>query len=73
MVIASKQNPMADCISAKHSYNVLGYSEKDGKLYLELRDPRGWTKADFKKHASLENVVENGQFWIAAEGLKDHF
>jgi hypothetical protein len=47
MVIASKINPQNQLISGKHSYNVLSYAERNNKIYLELRDPRGWTKAVF--------------------------
>jgi hypothetical protein len=34
MVIASKVTPINQSISAKHSYNVLSYIEKNNKLYL---------------------------------------
>jgi hypothetical protein len=47
MVIASKIKPIDSTVSPKHSYNVLSYSLKNKKLFLELRDPRGWTKANF--------------------------
>ena len=47
MVIASKTEGVAAGLSAKHSYNVLSYDIVGGQLYLELRDPRGWSKAEF--------------------------
>lgn len=55
MVIASKQTTKNEEISAKHSYNVLSYSEKNNNFFIELRDPRGWTKANFDLPTNLES------------------
>jgi hypothetical protein len=60
MVIASKAKPEDELISGKHSYNVLSYSYKNGNFSVELRDPRGWTKATFNVPGYLESQVENG-------------
>lgn len=47
LVIASKQVARNQSISMKHSYNVLDVKKHMNELFLKLRDPRGWTKAEF--------------------------
>lgn len=47
IVIASKKQNINPTLSQKHSYNILDYELVNNQLYLKLRDPRGWTKADF--------------------------
>jgi hypothetical protein len=64
MVIASKVEGVVPGISAKHSYNVLNYEIIGGELFLELRDPRGWSKADFHLPNKLKGQQENGRFWV---------
>jgi hypothetical protein len=64
MVIASKTEGVSACLSAKHSYNVLNYDLVGGELYLELRDPRGWSKAEFYTPAALGGKTDNGRFWV---------
>ncbi len=68
LVIASKVENITPVLSAKHSYNVLNYKVLNNEIFLELRDPRGWTKAAFNTPHQLINKPENGQFWI---GYKD--
>lgn len=64
VVIASKKEHVHPDISPKHSYNVLSYENIKGNVYLLLRDPRGWTKADFKVPHPLTNTAEMGMFWV---------
>lgn len=73
MVIASKLKPDDEFISGKHSYNVLSYSYKNGSFHVELRDPRGWTKAVFNVPGYLESQAENGEFWVGYEDLVKNF
>ena len=55
LVIASKTVPSDPSISPMHSYNVLNYDIVDDRLYLNLRDPRGSTKAYFDLPHQLVN------------------
>lgn len=70
MVIASKIEGVAPGLSPKHSYSVLNYDIVEGRLYLQLRDPRGWTKADFPVPPQLgSSKGENGVFWVGENEL----
>jgi hypothetical protein len=69
MVIASKVEGVMPGLSAKHSYNVLNYEIIDGEIYLELRDPRGWSKAEFHVPYKLSGKQENGRFWVGEKDL----
>jgi hypothetical protein len=72
MVIASKVEGVAPCLSAKHSYNILNYDIIGNELFLELRDPRGWTKANFNAPAKL-GIPGNGRFWVGEKDLENNF
>ena len=56
VVIASKAGNIHPSLSTKHSYNVLNYEIIGDELFLMLRDPRGWTKADFPVPSKLANI-----------------
>lgn len=64
MVIASKTQVADQGISPMHSYNILNYDLIEDKLYLNLRDPRGYTKAQFNVPYQLANQPELGSFWV---------
>jgi hypothetical protein len=69
LVIASKVEGVDGCLSAKHSYNILRHEFIDGQLFLQLRDPRGWTKASFSLPGKLTNICEEGIFWVGEKEL----
>lgn len=73
LVIASKVEGVDGCLSAKHSYNILRHEFIDGQLFLQLRDPRGWTKASFPLPGKLSNIYEEGIFWVGEKELERNF
>lgn len=64
VVIASKASNIDPSLSPKHSYNVLSCEMIKGQVYLLLRDPRGWTKANYNTPAPLVNTPDMGMFWV---------
>lgn len=42
-------------------------------MYLLLRDPRGWTKANFQVPHPLVNTAEMGMFWVDENNLEQIF
>lgn len=73
LVIASKKGNVHPSISPMHSYNILDHQVVKGQVFLKLRDPRGWTKADFNVPAEVVNNFENGTFWVGEDQLEQNF